>query len=193
VEAQASQAKLEPVTPLFTAPFAGQEVAVIPLTLILMPEAAAEAASLTDRATALRWADSLLGRALEARGPEVKWVLPEALRRIARRAPGIAPDPDRMGQAILRAPKLKDVPDPLRSSLRSLVALSGGRFALVPAALAFHELPGGGLRAEFAMVLADTRTGKVVWRTLAWGEGNTPVGALGATLATVLPTDLNIQ
>lgn len=181
----------DPVVPLLTSGFAGQTIAVAPLTLILMPDSIAQVEHLADRATQLRWADSLLGLALEERGPEVKWVLPPELRKTARRAPGIAPDPDRMGQAILRVPNMKDVPDPLRSQLRSLVALNGGRFALVPAALAFTQLPdGAGLRAEFSLALADTRTGKVVWRTLAWGDGPTPTRALGATFATVFPTEL---
>src|SRR5205807_4831056 len=87
------------------------------------------------------------------RTPEVSWVLPDALRRAARRAPGIAPDPDQMGSAVLRAPDVEIVPDPLRSELRTLVALggNGGRYALVPAALVYRRAggpaaggPGGG-------------------------------------------------
>lgn len=187
------RAQREPVRPFATALFAGQQIAVIPLTLILMPDSVAKAVSLSGRAAALQWADSLLAEALVERGPEVKWQPPAELRKVARRAPGIAPDPDRMGQAILRAPKLMDVPDPLRTQLRSLLALTGGRYALVPAALAFETLPGGAVRAEFSLALADSRTAKVIWRTLAWGDGADARQALGAAFVAVLPTELDIQ
>jgi hypothetical protein len=181
------------VKPLVTTLFAGQQVAVTPLTLVIATESLAELALFTDRAGTLRWADSLIAAALLGRGPEVNWVLPAELRKVARRSPTVAPDPDRMGQSVLRAPSLEDVPDPLRGNLRSLMALVGGRFALVPAALNFLSDPAGGVRAELSLVLADTRTGKIVWRTLAWGTGPTPARALGVSLETVLPSGLELQ
>ena len=76
-----------------------------------------------------------------------------------------------MGQAMLRSPKLKDVPDPLRASLRNLMAVVGGRVAMVPAALGFTPDPAGRVRAELSLVAADTRPGKVLWRSLALGSG----------------------
>jgi len=180
----------EPVKPLATTLFAGQQVAVTPITLVIADQSLSLLAPLSDRVASLRWADSLVGEALLARGPEVKWVLPAELRKLARRSPAIAPDPDRMGQSILRAQKLDEVPDPLRGHLRSLMALAGGRFVLVPSALYFLSDPDGGVRAELALVLADTRTGRVVWRTLAWGTGPTPARALSMSLETVLPVQL---
>ncbi len=163
---------------------------MVPLTLVVWEDGLGRFPELRDRARVLVWADSSVGVALQLWAPEVKWILPPELRRIARRAPGVAPDPDRMGQAVMRAERLKDVPDPLRSHLRSLAALTGGRFALVPASLAFLADPSGGLRAELSLVLADTRTGKVAWRSLAWGVGATPAGALAAAMASVLPAEL---
>src|SRR5881296_2337486 len=77
-----------------------------------------------------------------ARAPEVNWLFPDELRRVARRAPGVAPNPDQMGTALLRAENLSVIPDPLRSQLRTLVALAGGgggRYALVPAALVYRR------------------------------------------------------
>jgi hypothetical protein len=183
----------EPIKPLITTSLAGQEIAVTPITLVIALDTLVRIAPLNDRVTALAWADSLVGEALLGRSPEVKWVLPHELRKIARRAPTVAPDPDRMGQAVLRSPELKEVPDPLRSQLRSMVAMVGGRFALVPAALSFVPDTSGVIRAELALVLADTRTGKVLWRTVAWGLGTTPLHALTAALATVLPVGLGLQ
>jgi hypothetical protein len=179
--------------PLRTTALAGQRVAVVPLTLVAIPPAlrtdslwAAAAARLADRRAALDWADSAIGAELEARGPEVTWVLPPELRRIARRSPGVVRDPDEMGQAVLRA-RQREVPDPLRSSLRSLVAMVGGRYALVPAALGFGREDDGRVRADLALALADPRSGAVLWQTLAVGRGGSPDEALGAALGAVLP------
>lgn len=186
----------EPVRPLITTTFAGQMIAVVPLTLVVSEEPLTSQAPLTDRARTLAWADSLLAAAVTGRSPEVNWVLPPELRKMARRAPTVAPDPDRMGQSLLRGTKIEDVPDPLRSNLRSLMAIAGGRYALVPAALAFVNEPAGApapVRAELSLTLVDTRTGKVVWRSLAWGTGATPERALVAALNTVFPVGLGLR
>ena len=58
--------------------------------------------------------------------------------------PGSSAIPTQMGQAMLRSPKMKDIPDPLRSSLRNLMAVAGGRVVMVPAALAFSRSRTGG-------------------------------------------------
>jgi hypothetical protein len=169
---------------------AGQQVGVLPLTLVATDPALQSDtlfAGFHDRRATLSWADSLIGDALTGRAPEVKWVLPPELRKIARRAPGIVDDPDHMGQALLRSPKLKDVPDPLRASLRNLMAVVGGRVAFVPAALGFSRDADGGIRAELPLVAADVRSGKVVWRSIAVGSGPTPAAALASALDAVLP------
>lgn len=181
-----------PIRPLTTSGFAGQLVAVVPLTLIVTDEVSGQSPVLMSRALALTWADSLILNALNSRGPEVKWIGPIELRKIARRSPTVAPDPDRMGQAILRS-RMDEVPDPLRGLMRSLVAMVGGRLALVPAALVFSRDPDGKTRAELAMTLADTRTGKILWRTLAWATGDSPERALTVALETVLPVGLGLR
>lgn len=191
--ARTSAPPREPIKPLITSSLAGQQIAVTPITLVIATDTLTRIAPLNDRVTALAWADSIIGEGFLARGPEVKWVLPADLRKVARRAPTIAPDPDRMGQSLLRTPELKDVPDPLRSQLRTLMALVGGRFAMVPAALSFVPDTSGAIRAELSLVLADTRTGKIIWRTVAWGLGETPGRALTAAMAIVLPVGLGLQ
>jgi hypothetical protein len=187
----ATQPVLPPVKVLPAQALAGKLVGVLPLTL-LVADPTLQSDSIVyreyrDRRTGLHRADSLVGDALLGRAPEVHWILPPALRKMARRAAGFVPDPDDMGQAILRAPKLENIPDPLRSNLRSLLAIADGRLALVPAALGFGPEPDGQIRAELTLVLADARTGKVMWRSLALGRGKTPDQALTAALAAVLP------
>jgi hypothetical protein len=188
---KAPPASASPTLP--TEGLAGQQVAVMPLTLVAADsslQADTLYAPYRDRRATLLLADSLIGEALTGRAPEVRWVLPPALRKVARRSPGIVGDPDQMGQAMLRAPKLRDIPDPLRSSLRNLMAVVGGRVAMVPAALAFAREADGRIRADLSLAAADTRGGKVIWRSLAVGRGATPPAALDAALAVVLPVDL---
>jgi hypothetical protein len=176
--------------PVPTEALAGQSVALVPLTLVAADPALQSDslyAKYQDRRAALLWADSVIGEVFTGRAPEVRWVLPPALRKIARRSPGIVSDPDQMGQALLRAPALRSVPDPLRASLRNLMALVGGRYAMVPAALGFVRDTTGRVRAELSLVAADTRTGKVVWRSVAVGNGPDPDHALQSALGAVLP------
>ena len=67
------------------------------------------------------------------------------------------------------------------------MAVAGGRIALVPASLGFGPEPDGQIRADLSLVLADARSGKVVWRSVALGRGKTPNEALNAAVAVVLP------
>ena len=171
---------VEPTAPLPTAGLSGQQVIVPPLTLVAAEDSLHWEAALGDRHASLARADSTIGALLQTRAPEVTWVLPPELRRVSRRAPGIATDPDQMGTAVLRARGLTIIPDPLRSQLRTLAALAGGGgLALVPAALIYRRTaghPGG--TAELTLVLADVRTGQVGWHTTATGDGNDPWTAL---------------
>ena len=172
--------------PMATPVLAGQRVAVLPLTLAVPDLALANDSLLRTRARLLPWADSLIGDALMGRAPEVTWVAPAELRRAARRASGLATDPDHMGHAILRDPLFKIVPDPLRSQIRTLVALVDARYALVPASLVFLKEPAG-IKAELNFVLVDARTGSPVWRSVASGSGPDAPLALRSALANILP------
>jgi hypothetical protein len=179
-----------PVATLATGNLAGQNIAVLPLTLLVAdPVLQSDTlfAPYRDQRSGLLRADSLLGAEFQGRAPEVRWVLPPQLRKVARRSAGFVEDPDQMGQAVLRSPGLTKVPDPLRSSLRGLVALVDGRFALVPASLGLGPEPNRQIRADLTLVLADARSGKILWRSLAYGRGATPDQALSAAVAAVLP------
>lgn len=183
--ATAQQSKPAPAPALLLSPLAGQPIPVLPATyLVADPEV--EALLAPDLRGRLAWADSLIGDALQGRGPEVSWVLPEELRRVARRAPGTVSDPDRMGQAILRADQFKRIPDPLFSQLRSLAAMTNARQVMVPAAIRFQRVEGG-VRAEVVLVLADARSGALLWRSTPVAIAATPRAALSAAVAKILP------
>jgi len=194
-----------PTAPLPTAGIAAQQVSVLPLTLIALDDSLRWQAPLGERRAALAKSDSVIGALLKARAPEVNWILPDELRRAARRAPGVAPDPDRMGTAILMhgggVPEL--VPDPLRNELRTLAALAGaggGRYALVPAGLILRRSggavaaktagaagPSGAGTAELTVVIVDVRTGRIGFRTVARGEGDDPWTALTRAVKSLTP------
>jgi len=191
-----------PTAPLPTAGLAGQQVSVLPLTLVAAEDSLHWESVLADRRASLAKGDSVLGTLLKARAPEVGWLLPEELRRAARRSAGIAADPDQMGSAILRTETLVQVPDPLRSQLRMLAALSGGgggRYALVPAALVYRRSGGTPVgqndtsgrpvlaTAELSVVLVDVRLGRVEWRTVARGDGDDPWTALTRAVKSLTP------
>ena len=176
-----------PAAPLPTGGIAGQEVTVYPLTLLSADETLGWTSRLTPRREALARADSIIAELLEERSPEVIWILPDELRRAARRAPGLLAQPDQMGTALLRFPNASRIPDPLRSQMRGLTGVAGGRYALVPASLVFTVTDEGRGRAELTLVIADVRTGLVGWRTVAHADGDDPWSALRDALKTLTP------
>ncbi|HET7241312.1 MAG TPA: hypothetical protein VFI77_09130 [Gemmatimonadales bacterium] len=191
--APATPAPPPAAAPVPTMSLSGQSIAVMPMTMVAADPALVSDslyAPWRDRRTALSTADSVIGDAFAGRAPEVKWVLPPDLRKIARRAPGIVEDPDLMGQAVLRSPKLHDIPDPLRSSLRNLMGVVGGRTVMVPAVIGFGRQADGRIRADLTLVLADVRNGHVIWRSVPTGTGATPREALDSALTVALPVDV---
>lgn len=172
--------------PMVTPALAGQKVAVLPLTLAVTDDKLAADTLLGVRAKVLAWSDSLLAEALTGRAPEVTWVGPAELRREAHRAAGLAGDPDHFAHAILRDPLMRVVPDPLRSQIRTLVALTDARFALAPAIETFAQ-DSGGVKIAFTLVLIDARTGVAGWRSNATATAPTAAQAFRAAMAHVLP------
>ena len=185
-----AQSPPKETTGLYVAALAGQQVAILPLTMLVADPAFEEDSAWApwrDRAPALRRADSIVAGVLETRAPEVTWVGAAELRKRARRAPGMIPNPDDMGQAMLRGAKIQEVPDPLRSSLRKLAAIADGRMVLVPAAVGFSRDSSGPVRADLTLVMVDARGGRVIWRSIAHGLGPSTDAALKQAVAVILP------
>jgi hypothetical protein len=60
---------------------------------------------------------------------------------------------------------------------------------MVPASIGFGRQADGRIQADLTLVVADTRSGKLLWRSIAKGSGANPREALDAALAAVLPLD----
>jgi hypothetical protein len=69
------------------------------------------------------------------------------------------------------------------------MAVVGGRVAMVPASIGFGRQADGRIRADLSLAAADTRSGRVLWRSLATGSGANPREALDSALTAVLPLD----
>ena len=193
----------KPPAPLPTAPIpataiAGQRVMLLPSTLVIADEALAWQGHFGDRRTTLARADSVIGALLGERTPEVTWVRSAELRRAVQLSAGMAGDPEQMPLSILRSDQVVEVPDPLRSQLRNLAAVSRSRFGLAPAALVWVPadtaaaaravvLGSGAGTAELTLVLVDTRLGEIVYRTVARGAGDDPWTALVRAVKAATP------
>ena len=166
---------------------AGQNVPVMPVTMITRDTTVSDSILFLARPAVMAWADSIISEALVLAAPEISWLYGAELSRVARRGAGMLPEPAKMGQAILRSEKMKTVPDPTRSNFRMLAALAGGRYIFVPASVAFGHDSTGALIATLSAALTDTRSGAVLWRTNAIGRGIDPAEALFKTVEFFLP------
>jgi len=185
---KSSGVKMPPAIAMNVLSIAGQVVGVLPATLVVARDSLAGKAPFTDRKSSTHWVDSMLGEGMMMRAPEVNWKLPAQMRSLAQRAPGIAADPDYMGQAVLRDPQITKVPDPMISNLRTLMAIAGGRFVFVPAALSFQHDSTGAVEARANFVGVDTRMGDVIFHSYIIAAGATPSEALDNVLAVLFPS-----
>jgi hypothetical protein len=178
---QAQQTKpvpgIKPPPPL--SPMASQHVMVLPVQLLR-----ADSGAWVDQA---KWEkfrrelDDSIGSIISARGVGRVWKYAADVARIAKRNPDYVNDPYSMGVQAMRAVlyKINDpLPDPFAGNLRTLIALSDSRYALVPVEVWFVR-KGGQQIAVMKLALADGQAGTIVW-----------LGEVGTDPATSMPPDL---
>jgi hypothetical protein len=143
------------------------------------------------RAALLLDANSALDTAVRATGRGVTWMGLEEQRRAARRNPTLGLDPDQFATAYLVGSEADRIPDPLWGQVRSLGAITGARFAVVPATVRIAGTSGA-LTASYIVVVADIRTGTVMFRARATGRPMaTAEAALASAARTVIATPLH--
>ncbi|MDH3297896.1 MAG: hypothetical protein OEM23_03795 [Gemmatimonadota bacterium] len=154
---------------------------------------------------ALRAMDAELEFALADRRGAENWALPSALRRRVDRNPIVDVNPDRLAyQGLIERPEARDqIYEPLHGELRTLAALFGTRFLMLPLRLrlataqAAEDAAGScrdnadRLRAELLIVLIDIRRSAVMWHgSVPGGAGCPESGALLASLAAVVAREI---
>ena len=169
--------------------FASRPVLVLP-TRFLGPDGSLGWAAQAGEPTAyLGEVDAEIAFALEQRGMKNRWIFPPAIMRSVRRNPSFATDPHELSAEWMRPPMKKppeQLPEPLASEIRSLVAFQEGaqyvlypvevRFEPVGAAAAASTAAGGTDgsagpaaapqvegRAVLRVVLLDARRSRIVW------------------------------
>jgi hypothetical protein len=125
--------------------------------------------------------DDSIGSIIAARGIGKTWKYASDVARIAKRNPDYVNDPYSMGVQPMLAAMFK-INDPLpisfSSNLRTIIALAGARYALVPMQVWFVTRNGLQI-AAVKLALADGQGGTIVW-----------LGDVGTDPATTMPPDL---
>ncbi len=102
--------------------------------------------------------------ALEQRGSEVRWILPDQLRRTAARSPGVELPVENLPVGAFLRVEVERVGDPLYGHLRRLGAITGADVALLPIRIRFRPEAGEASPAiEIAAALINVRNGWVYW------------------------------
>lgn len=195
----------------------GSAAVVLPVQSALPTPAGAWPGHAATEEEALRAMDAELAFALAERRAARDWALPEDLRRRVARNPMLAVDPDRVAyQGLLKEPDRREqIYEPLHGELRTLAALSGTRFVVLPLRLHIapatgEAAPGSGSgaseatdrpaacadgasrrRPELLLALIDIRRSLVLWHGTVQGRPGCPEsGGLLADLAATVALQL---
>ena len=178
------------VSPLPIASASGSSVLLLALGGLVLGDTAALPELEGQRARLTAAAYAQLDSALRRDAREVLWQGLEEQRYATRRNPTLGLDPDRFPTAYVIEPSMSQIPDPLFAEIRTLAAITGARYAVVPAGARLTRATGG-YRAEYVLAAADARTGTVIWRGRAEGRpAATAEGALSAAASTVIASPL---
>lgn len=117
-----------------------------------------------------------LAFALRQRADRVRWLLPDTLRTITARNPGIDIELERLPVNAFLGAQVERVGDPLYGHLRRLNALTGAPLVLIPVSLRYRsgprEIDGRVLEPamEITATLIHVRSGRVIWYGIVDGE-----------------------
>jgi len=182
-----------PVSPLPIASASGSSVLLLTLGGLVLGDSV-PVPELEPRRTQLTLAAyAALDTALRRDARDVDWQGLDEQLRTARRNPTLGLEPQRFPTAYLIEPAMTQVPDPIFAEMRTLAAITGARFAVIPAGARLKKATDGYL-AEYVLVVADARTGNVMWRGRALGRpAATAEAALNSAAGTVIITPLESQ
>ncbi|HEX6939706.1 MAG TPA: hypothetical protein VF158_09855 [Longimicrobiales bacterium] len=122
---------------------------------------------------------------LQARAPDVRWILPDAIDAALARIPTLDIRPRALAVSVFQRAEVRNIGDPLFGDLRRLGALVEARYAILPVAAAYVPRPEGE-RVEIAAAIIDTLGGRVLWYGIVAGEpgdGGSPAVVASAAQA----------
>jgi hypothetical protein len=138
----------------------------------------------------LRELDSAIASSLTDRGLRHGWILPADLAASYRRNPTYAADPYALAEDPLRRTSFttgSQLPEPLASQLRTMIALQdGARLVVLPIELAFEPAPGAPTtaRASLKVAVVDPRFSNARWvGTVRSDSTSTDIRALTRAVA----------
>lgn len=169
------------------AALATQPVALTPAQYVRGGDSTGWASRIGPAPAFLRSLDSAIANELLSRGTARTWVTAEALGRSARRNPAFTSDPYALSAESLRHGVRRTnarLGEPLASQMRSLVALTEARHALVPVEVRFEPATNGAVRVILRLALIDARLAEIQWAGDVWTEEALPtVPDIAAALA----------
>jgi hypothetical protein len=174
--------------PHVLAAFAARRLIVLPTHYLRLDDSLGWAGQITDRESYLANFDDELAFAFSDRGVKRVWVFSPAVDAMVRRNAAYAPDPHALAAQWLRFPGPKrlpeQIPEPLASQLRTLVALQeDGQLVMLPVELRFEPADAGQERAVLRVVVIDARRSKIIWMA---DVASDPAPAFGPALAASL-------
>jgi hypothetical protein len=180
-----------PPAPLPLASLSGAKVLLLTVGGVVAGDSAHPLPGLEARRSALLTAAyAALDTALRRDAREVEWMGLEEQERAARRNPTLNIQPARFNTSALFPVQAERVPDPLWGQIRTISAVTGARYLVAPAGVRFMGTEQA-LTATYVLVMADARTGAVVWRgRLDGGPQATPEAALASAAATAVVNTL---
>lgn len=135
--------------------------------------------------------DAELSYALQERGPEVRWILPDRLRELEARSPAIDLSVERLPVRVFLQAEVRRVGDPLYGHLRRIGGLAGADLALIPVLVSYRpEAPETSPAMEIAAALVNVRNGRVYWFGIVEGRsgGANDPGTLASAVAALART-----
>jgi len=145
----------------------------------------------TERTNILRIANEAIDTALRRDAREVNWMGLEEQRHAAHRNPTLGIDPDRLPTSYTVPTTVDRIPDPLWSQVRMLSAVTGARYAVIPAAVRVTGRDSAYV-AEYVIVGADTRSGGIIFRSRILGRAAPTLrAAFASAVATLVATPLS--
>jgi hypothetical protein len=144
---------------------AAEHILVLPVQYLVFGDSLGWGPAMASPRAYLSTLDDEIAFALRERGLDGRWTLAPSIVESAQRNAGFSADPHAIEARPLRpGAKLDEwqLPEPLASQLRSLIALTDARYVLFPVELRTTSAGASG-RAVLHVVVVDARRSQVQW------------------------------